>query len=97
GIKGALAEDIRKDFTKPDQLIPEEAIKNFAEKCRVNNILPIIGSISEEDFDEKLLTEIFSIARKNNLFTTQHLAETTWRINLSKKYLDDSPINALEN
>ena len=49
GIKGALAEDIRRDFAKPDLLLENEELIRFRDACREKGLLSVVGSISEED------------------------------------------------
>ncbi|MBS4208205.1 amidohydrolase family protein [Bacillus sp. FJAT-50079] len=92
GIKGALAEDVRPDFMKPYQLITDEQLLKFQQECEKNGLIPVLGSISEEDFDEGLLEKIFSMASEKNILVTQHLAETTWRVNKCKETFDKTPV-----
>ena len=79
GIKGGLAQDIRADFTKPDMLLDEKAIAEFADSCQKHSLLPVIGSISEEDFEPALLKRIAGVVSGAGLMQTFHLAETRWR------------------
>ncbi len=95
GIRGALAEDIRKDFSNPDIMHSPKDISEFAKHCKENNILPIIGSISEEDFHRERLQKISEITKSHSLITTFHLAETTWRLQLIKEKFNTSPIKFL--
>lgn len=95
GISGALAEDIRYDFTEPENLQTIDFLKQFSKQCRKNELIPVLGSVSEEDFKEELLKEIFTIADKCELLVTQHLAETKWRVELSKKNTGHHPVTAL--
>lgn len=79
GIRGALAEDVRVDFSRPDVLMAEEALSEFAKRCRENGLIPVLGGISEEDYEPGLLKRIQETALKEKMPTTCHLAENTWR------------------
>lgn len=94
-IRGALAEDIRIDFTNPDKFISDEAISNFTNICRKNNIIPILGSISEEDFDKTRLARIKEKQESFDVFQTCHLAENTWRVDIVKDKFKTTPIDFL--
>ncbi|MFD1781596.1 amidohydrolase family protein [Fredinandcohnia salidurans] len=95
GIRGALVEDVRPDFTSPNLLVSEKHLKEFKEECEKNGLIPIIGSISEEDFDEELLKQIFLMAENSDLLVTQHLAETTWRADICKERFGKTPVQFL--
>ena len=96
GIKGALAQDIRPDFTKPDELMSEAATRDFAESCEAHGLIPVIGSISEEDFEPELLKRIGSIVKSAGLLQTFHLAETTWRQDIVMTKYGDTSVNLLQ-
>lgn len=95
GIRGALAEDIRYDFAKPDELLTDEDISKFAQACREKGIVPIIGSISEEDFELQRLRDIQKIIKKHGLRQTFHLAEAQWRMDIIREKFDTTPVNLL--
>lgn len=95
GIRGALAEDIRYDFSKPDELLSDEDIIGFVKACSENDIIPVIGSISEEDYDLPRLHKIRQILKKHGLIQTCHLAETPWRIDIVRKRFGTTPIKLL--
>ena len=95
GIKGALAQDIRPDFTKPDELMSETAIRDFAEGCQAHGLIPVIGSISEEDFEPGLLARIGAIVKSTGLLQTFHLAETIWRQDIVLGKYGDTSVNLL--
>lgn len=82
GIRGALAEDIREDFSKPDLLIPDEQITALSNACEKKGIIPFIGSISEEDFEIERLQNINKKLKPLGIGKTFHLAENTWRVDL---------------
>lgn len=82
GIRGALAEDIREDFSKPDSLITDEQIIALSNACKKSGIIPFIGSISEEDFEIKRLQNINQKLKPLGIGKTFHLAENTWRVDL---------------
>lgn len=80
GIKGALAEDVRKDFAQPDLLLEDGELAAFRDACRERGLLAVAGSISEEDFEEDRLIRIREKVRSCGLRQTFHLAENDWRI-----------------
>lgn len=85
GIRGALAEDIRIDFSKPDEFLSEEKILQIRTACEKAGIIPVIGSISEEDFDRNRLRNIKEIVDRHRLIETFHLAETDWRLQMVRE------------
>ena len=95
GIRGALAEDIRVDFAKPDVFISEEFLNSYVEKCKENGRVPVLGGISEEDYDTDRLKRIQEVARKHNMMTTCHLAENTWRRDIVEKKYQTTAIDYL--
>ena len=64
GIRGACAEDIRKDYTQPEIFLTEEELGVFLKSCEENGIVPVIGSISEEDFSEPLVKRIQAAVKR---------------------------------
>lgn len=80
GIKGALAEDVRRDFAKPDLLLEDRELTAFRDACRERGLLAVAGGISEEDFEEERLVRIKDKTRRCGLRQTFHLAENDWRI-----------------
>lgn len=79
GIRGALAEDIRIDFSKPDEFISEKYLTAYVKECRNHGKIPVLGGISEEDYETERLKRIQQIAKKKEIPITCHLAENTWR------------------
>lgn len=92
GIKGALVEDIRPDFNNPHNFIDDDYISVMKNKCASKGYIFVIGGISEEDFDYKLLLSISEKVKKHNLFHTSHLAENKWRHKLISEKFGMSPI-----
>ncbi len=80
GIRGALAEDVRRDFAKPDLLLEDQELTAFRDACRERGLLAVAGGISEEDFEEERLVRIKDKTRRCGLRQTFHLAENDWRI-----------------
>ena len=95
GIMGGLALDIRKDFQHPDKFIEDEVIKNFIEEAERYDLLPIIGSISEEDFHSELLSKIADKIEEFDILSTCHLAENEWRVDLVKERYHLTPIELM--
>lgn len=95
GIRGALAEDVRVDFSNPNELIPEEDIDAFIDTCSSEKLIPILGSISEEDYSIELLNRIKSLAGEKKVLVTCHLAENTWRREIVKERFGKTAIEFL--
>ncbi|MEG0107289.1 MAG: amidohydrolase family protein [Lachnospiraceae bacterium] len=85
GIRGALAEDIRENFSNPNILISNEQLDAFIKDCSENWIIPVLGGISEEDYDTGLLKRIQSISEEKSTMLTCHLAENDWRQEIVKQ------------
>jgi len=79
GISGALAQGIRANFNVQRQYVSEEYLHDLGAYAKENGLIPVLGTVAEEDFDPDVLADITGIARKLGWLTTQHLAEATWR------------------
>lgn len=87
GIRGALAEDIRKNFAEPDNFIEDADLDRFSNACKTAGLLSFIGGVSEENFEEQRIRRIGETAGKHGIPITCHMAETTWREEIiQKKY-----------
>ena len=95
GIKGALAEDIRVSFVRPDDFVSDAFLEAYREVCQKNGILPILGGISEEDYETGRLKRILEIARKHDMKLTCHLAENTWRRDMVRERYNTTAIDYL--
>lgn len=95
GIRGALAEDIRIDFARPDELVSDRFLETFVKGCKQQGILPAIGSISEEDYEIKRLQKIKEKTDSFHTLQTCHLAENTWRLDIIKEKYGTTPIDYL--
>lgn len=97
GIRGALAEDIRYDFSKPDEFQSDEFLTNFIERCKEADLITVIGNISEEDFDTDRLLKIQEKLAPFNVFETRHLAETLWRRKIVLDKYSTTPVDYLNS
>jgi 5-methylthioadenosine/S-adenosylhomocysteine deaminase len=95
GIKGALVEDIRHDFSDSDSLIPDSALNEFTSACRDCGLVPVIGLMAEEDYETNRLLKIFEKLRGIDTLQTLHLAENQWRVELIQKKYGLTPIEYL--
>lgn len=95
GIRGGLAEDIRVDFVNPDGLRTDEELKCFMEQCRFQGQIPVIGTVSEEDFETRRLLKIQEKLKPFEVLQTCHLAENAWRVDLIRTTYDTTPIDYL--
>ena len=95
GIRGALAEDIRPDFTDASVLRTAEELTAFRQLCEKHGLIPSIGGISEETYEPELLTRIESIRQKADIMETCHLAETTWRLAIIAEKYNTTPVKML--
>lgn len=97
GIKGALAQDLREDFTDPGRFVPPQKMKDFADRCRAVGIIPVIGNISEEDFADGLIDKARDYIADLGCAETRHLAENTWRMDLIRDKLGTTSIQYLKS
>ncbi|MPM38114.1 Atrazine chlorohydrolase [bioreactor metagenome] len=95
GIQGALCEDVRADFSKPGTFVGDDWLKAFADLCRIEGLVPVLGSISEEDFDSALVRQIAEKAKTLGVPETRHLAENDWRVEMVKEKFGTTPIRFL--
>lgn len=98
GIRGALAEDIRESFYNPDQFVSDEYLDQYQKACQEAGKIPVLGSISEEDYETQRLKNIRSIAKDRDMYITCHLAENDWREKIvTEKYGKTSIAYLYEN
>lgn len=95
GIRGALAEDIRKDFMNPDLFMPDEYLEEFKDECIRAGIIPVLGTVSEEDYETERLKRIMETADRHGMTVTCHLAENTWRQEIIKEKYETTSIDYL--
>ncbi|MEN6417346.1 MAG: amidohydrolase family protein [Clostridiaceae bacterium] len=96
GIQGALCEDIRADFSKPGSFVGDDWLRAFADLCRIEGLVPVLGSISEEDFDPALVRRVCEKAKTLGMPETRHLAENDWRVEMVKQKFGTTPIRFLQ-
>lgn len=96
GLRGALAEDIRYDFYRSDEFLTDEMLDGFAEECLRRGMVPVLGTLPEEEFTEKRLNEVKRLVGRGNCFYTSHLSETTWRHQSAMETMGDSPVKVLD-
>ncbi len=97
GISGALCEDIRADFSRPDEFVSDDWLIRFRDLCRKNGLVPVIGSISEEDFSPETLLRIRQKANELGMPETRHLAENDWRVRLVQQRFGKTPVRFLSD
>ena len=95
GIRGALVEDIRYDFADAEALLPEEELLRFRSRTETAGLVPVIGSIAEEDYEPGLLAAIRARRERAGLRQTLHLAETTWRVDRIRGEFGVTPVRYL--
>jgi 5-methylthioadenosine/S-adenosylhomocysteine deaminase len=95
GIKGALVEDIRYDFSNSDSFFPASKLKEISAACRFADIVPVIGLMAEEDFETGRLRKAFDLLRGIDALQTMHLAENEWRRDLIIKQYNMTPVEYL--
>ncbi len=95
GIRAGLAEDYRPDFRKADRSHESAHLRRFATACREAGILPVLGSVSEEDFSHETLATVRMLAEEADMLITCHLAETSWRMELIRDRYGMSPVELL--
>ncbi|MDR2922201.1 MAG: amidohydrolase family protein [Treponema sp.] len=95
GIKGALVEDIRHDFSNSDSFVPAQKLKDFSASCRESGLVPVIGLMAEEDFETGRLRKAFDLLQDIDAMQTIHLAENEWRRDLILKQYNMTPVEYL--
>jgi len=95
GIKGALVEDIRYDFSNSDSFLPVQKLKEIAASCREAGLVPVIGLMAEEDFETGRLRKAFDLLRDIEALQTMHLAENAWRVDIILKKYNMTPVEYL--
>jgi 5-methylthioadenosine/S-adenosylhomocysteine deaminase len=95
GIKGALVEDIRHDFSNSDSFVPVQKLKEISAACRSAGLVPVIGLMAEEDFETGRLRKAFDLLRDIDALQTMHLAENVWRRDLILKQYNMTPVEYL--
>ncbi|MDR1858298.1 MAG: amidohydrolase family protein [Treponema sp.] len=95
GIKGALVEDIRFDFSNSDSFLSDDALNEFSAACREGGLVPVIGLPAEEDYETGRLQKIFEKLTNINALQTLHLAENQWRRDMIVNKYGLSPIEYL--
>lgn len=96
GIRGALAEDVRYDFHKSDEFLTEEMLHGFTEACTVHGLVPVLGTLPEEEFSDDRLRKVEQLTKKSGCCFTSHLSETVWRAQAARDNMGDSPVKVLE-
>ena len=97
GIKGALAQDLRMDFKEPDGFLPAQEMIAFGEYCRAAGRIPVVGSLSEEDFEDGLIRKAYDYISDLGYAETRHLAENTWRMDLIREKFGSTSIQYLRS
>ncbi|MDD2981346.1 MAG: amidohydrolase family protein [Hespellia sp.] len=95
GLRGALAEDVRYDFYQSDRFLTDEMLEDFTDACGKYDLIPLFGTLPEEEFTEKRLREVKRLTEKGKIFFSSHLAETTWRHRSAVEKMGDSPVKVL--
>jgi 5-methylthioadenosine/S-adenosylhomocysteine deaminase len=95
GIRGALVEDVRRDFVNQDDLIPTAELRAFMKDSRRQGLVPIAGMPAEEDFETRRLLSIHENLESLAILRTMHLAETDWRLAMVEKNYGLRPIEYL--
>jgi 5-methylthioadenosine/S-adenosylhomocysteine deaminase len=95
GIKGALVEDIRFDFSDSGSFISDSVLREFSAACHGNGLVPVIGIMAEEDYETDRLHKVFEKLRAIDALQTLHLAENQWRVDIIQKKYGQTPIEYL--
>jgi 5-methylthioadenosine/S-adenosylhomocysteine deaminase len=95
GIRGALVEDVRRNFVNQDDLVPVEELRAFIEDSRRRGLVPVAGMPAEEDFETRRLLTIHENLEGLEMLRTMHLAETDWRLAMVEKNYGLRPIEYL--
>ena len=95
GLMGVLAEDVRRDYTRPDEFFSDEELLALKAEAEAAGLDMVLGSISEEDYEPSRLRAIEEIRKRTGLGKTCHLAETDWRMERIAREYHTTPIRML--
>ncbi len=95
GLMGVLAEDVRRDYTRPDEFFSDEELLALLAEAEAAGLDMVLGSISEEDYEPSRLRAIEAIRKRTGLGKTCHLAETDWRMDRIAREYHTTPIRML--
>lgn len=96
GLRGAPAEDVRYDFYRSDNFLTEEMLDTFRLSCEKYGLIPVLGTLPEEEFTEERLWKVRQTVEKRNCFFSSHLSETTWRHQSALEQMGDTPVKVLD-
>jgi 5-methylthioadenosine/S-adenosylhomocysteine deaminase len=96
GARGAVVLDYRKDFLTKERIDKKEYYKTAA-SLRDADLLPIVELPAEEDFDQDLLKQLSCWTEELDTLAQLHLAETTWRVAITKQRFGHSPVGSLHD
>jgi len=95
GIKGALVEDVRRDFCDPRSLLSDGDLREFSAGCREAGLVPVIGLPAEEDWETGFLQTIFAKLHDVDAMRTMHLGENEWRRDITVNKFGMRPVEYL--
>lgn len=96
GLRGAPVEDIRYDFMKSDEFLTDEMLHSFTENCEKSRLIPILGTLPEEEFTEERLKKTAQTVNTSGCGFTSHLSETKWRLDAAQEKFGMSPVKVLD-
>lgn len=96
GLRGAPAEDVRFDFYRSDGFLTPEMLDEFARRCEDFGLVPVLGTLPEEEFSEERLCRVREVVSRRDSFFTSHLAETPWRHEAAVSRMGGSPVKVLD-
>lgn len=96
GLRGAPAEDVRYDFYRSDGFLTDGMLEAFQSRCREYGLIPLLGTLPEEEFTRERLRRVWEIVEKSGCHFTSHLAETPWRHAAAVERMGESPVRALD-
>jgi 5-methylthioadenosine/S-adenosylhomocysteine deaminase len=97
GIRGALCEDVRVDFMDINTMVPLPEFELFIQSCIKNDVLAVMATVAEEDFDTDAMRHIYATRDALELMSTQHFAETDWRYEAVRKKYNMSPVEYMSS
>lgn len=96
GLRGAPAEDVRYDFYRSDEFLTDEMLDGFIERCGRYELIPVLGTLPEEEFTTERLAKVKKLVEKRGCFFSSHLSETVWRYESAVRNMGDSPVKVLD-
>jgi len=96
GVMGAVVLDFRKNFLTGEMIDKKEYLSS-ARYIKEHGYMPIVEGPAEEHYERELLNLIKTWAEELDTLIQMHLAETTWRVDITQKKYGKTPVRYLHD